>query len=87
MCLSIIGSKSVCGISESHSLSRLNELSPPSNERVDGLKDWLILRERLELSNTLGQGQFGKVFLGYLKMETGNNIKVAVKTIKGKYSI
>ena len=50
---------------------------------MDALKDWLISPDELKITNALGQGQFGKVFLGFLKMKSGSDKKVAVKTIKG----
>lgn len=54
------------------------------SEYMDKLKVWMIPQECLDLSTPLGQGQFGKVFSGHLKMKSGMQKKVAVKTIKGE---
>lgn len=48
------------------------------------LRDWLIPLDHLKLESPLGQGQFGKVFLGSLLMKSGSRKLVAVKTIKGE---
>lgn len=62
-------------------LSQNNYLT---SEHMDLLEEWLIPQDTLELGSTLGQGQFGKVFLGLLEMKSGTKRKVAVKTIKGE---
>ncbi|XP_067935788.1 uncharacterized protein [Watersipora subatra] len=54
-----------------------------SSESMALLQKWVIAQERLECGKTLGQGQFGKVFLGNLETDQGTTETVAVKTIKG----
>ena len=51
---------------------------------MNSLKDWMIPKDHLVLGSGLGQGQFGKVFLGELKMKSGSTKKVACKTMKRK---
>lgn len=58
-----------------------------TSEHMNSLKDWMIERDHLEMSSALGQGQFGKVFLGSLKMKSGTQRKVACKTMKGEIFI
>mgnify|MGYP001794290771 FL=1 len=54
------------------------------SDQMNSLKDWMIPKDHLVLGSGLGQGQFGKVFLGELKMKSGSTKKVACKTMKRK---
>ena len=51
--------------------------------------DWTIPWGNLELSsNILGEGNFGEVNEGvYTTVTGGDSVKVAVKTLKGKYFV
>lgn len=53
---------------------------------MEKLAEWLMPLENLYLVKGIGQGQFGKVFEGSLKLKNGEKKKVAVKTIKGTHS-
>mgnify|MGYP001791618140 FL=1 len=55
------------------------------SEQMITLQGWMIDKEHLQPGKCLGQGQFGKVFLGNLAMNGGGTREVAVKTIKSKF--
>lgn len=57
-----------------------------TTEHMETLRDWIIPYKHMKMGKPLGQGQFGKVFLGTLQTKTGAKEEVAVKTIKGNSS-
>ncbi|XP_065167445.1 focal adhesion kinase 1-like isoform X5 [Atheta coriaria] len=46
-------------------------------------RDYVLIREQIELMDILGEGQFGDVHKGIYKYKDGTQIAVAVKTCKG----
>ena len=54
------------------------------SEQMTALHGWMIDKEHLQPGKCLGQGQFGKVFLGSLTMKGGGTKEVAFKTMKSK---
>jgi len=53
-----------------------------STSSVTNRRTYEIDRSRLVLSDILGVGQFGDVFIGFLSTRSGDSLKVAVKTCK-----
>ncbi|XP_026873014.2 tyrosine-protein kinase receptor TYRO3 isoform X2 [Electrophorus electricus] len=62
-------------------------LDSVSNSLLHGIRDVLVDCSRLTLGKEIGKGEFGAVYEGIFSPQEGENIKVAVKTMKvGIYS-
>ncbi|KAK1797495.1 hypothetical protein P4O66_008346 [Electrophorus voltai] len=62
-------------------------LDSVSNSLLHGIRDVLVDCSRLTLGKEIGKGEFGAVYEGIFSPQEGQNIKVAVKTMKvGIYS-
>ena len=55
-----------------------------NSDQMIALQGWMLDKEHLQPGKCLGQGQFGKVFLGNLTMKSGGTREVAFKTMKSK---
>ncbi|XP_036453728.1 tyrosine-protein kinase receptor TYRO3 [Colossoma macropomum] len=53
-----------------------------SDRLLCGIRDVLVDRSRLTLGKELGKGEFGAVYEGVFSPQEGENIKVAVKTMR-----
>ncbi|KAG9274139.1 tyrosine-protein kinase receptor TYRO3-like [Astyanax mexicanus] len=67
--------------------SAFQVLDGVSERLLCGIRDVLVDRSRLTLGKELGKGEFGAVYEGVFSRQEGENIKVAVKTMRvGIYS-